>query len=175
MSGQLRTRTDARFRIAAILSLMHFDLVDNILECSNNRIVVVKQVSNAEDYLRDHFPTFPVLPGVMMVETMTQAARQLLSNSGHHRFVLGRVKAMKFGNMVRPGDRLEMHVELKKSNDDGTFDFKATGYARKNSGEDGATAVAGRFTMRALCTARSAAAAHQLEDTTASNKGVAST
>ncbi len=47
---------------------MKFDLVDQILEQSETRIVTVKQVSQAEEYLGDHFPSFPILPGVMMLE-----------------------------------------------------------------------------------------------------------
>ena len=52
---------------------MKFNLIDSIIELSDTRIVAVKQVSLAEEYLADHFPTFPVLPGVMMLEALTQA------------------------------------------------------------------------------------------------------
>jgi 3-hydroxyacyl-[acyl-carrier-protein] dehydratase len=51
-----------------------FNLIDKIELLSNDRIVGVKFVSLAEEYLADHFPTFPVLPGVMMLEAITQAA-----------------------------------------------------------------------------------------------------
>ena len=57
---------------------MKFNLVDQILEREENRIVTIKQVSQAEEYLADHFPTFPILPGVMMLEAMVQAASALL-------------------------------------------------------------------------------------------------
>jgi len=56
---------------------MHFDLVDRVLELAPDRIVTLKQVSAAEEYLQDHFPSFPVLPGVMMLEALVQAARRL--------------------------------------------------------------------------------------------------
>ena len=53
---------------------MKFSLVDRILELQPpERIVAVKAVSMAEEYLADHFPTFPVLPGVMMLESMADA------------------------------------------------------------------------------------------------------
>ena len=52
---------------------MKFNLLDDILEQSSDRIVALKRVDPADDYLADHFPTFPVLPGVLMVETMVQA------------------------------------------------------------------------------------------------------
>ena len=53
---------------------MRFTLIDRIVELEQGaRITAVKSVSLAEEYLRDHFPRFPVLPGVMMLEAMTQA------------------------------------------------------------------------------------------------------
>ncbi|MCH8913891.1 MAG: hypothetical protein IIA33_10035, partial [Planctomycetes bacterium] len=55
---------------------MKFILLDDILEQTPDRIVVLKQVSLAEEYLADHFPTFPVMPGVLMIETMVQASRK---------------------------------------------------------------------------------------------------
>ena len=70
---------------------MRFELIDAILEQSDDRIVAVKQVSLAEEYLADHFPSFPILPGVMMLETFVQAARIMLADRGDRRLVLGRV------------------------------------------------------------------------------------
>ena len=58
-----------------------FNLVDRIEHLSDDRIVGVKYVSLAEEYLADHFPRFPVLPGVMMLEAMTQAAGWLLERA----------------------------------------------------------------------------------------------
>jgi 3-hydroxyacyl-[acyl-carrier-protein] dehydratase len=55
-----------------------FNLLDKIESLSDTRIVATKHVSLAEEYLQDHFPTFPVLPGVMMLEALTQAAGWLL-------------------------------------------------------------------------------------------------
>ena len=57
---------------------MKFNLIDKIESISDDRIVASKQVSLAEEYLADHFPTFPVLPGVLMLEALTQAAGWLL-------------------------------------------------------------------------------------------------
>ena len=53
-----------------MLQRMRFSLIDAIIEQSPDRIVAVKQVSLAEEYLADHFPSFPVLPGVMMIEAI---------------------------------------------------------------------------------------------------------
>jgi 3-hydroxyacyl-[acyl-carrier-protein] dehydratase len=128
---------------------MKFQLIDTILEQSPERIVAIKQVSLAEEYLADHFPSFPVLPGVLMIEAMVQAARVMLPRD--QRLVLGEVKALKFGNMVRPGQRLEVEVTLNKRLDDGSYVCKGSGTVRQPgeaSGGEGNTAVSGRFTMR---------------------------
>jgi len=133
---------------------MHFNLVDAVVERSEDRIVTVKQVYNAEEYLRDHFPGFAVLPGVMMVESIVQAARLLLEpRVPGVRLVLGSVRALKYGRFVRPGDSLRVEVTLHKDNGDGSFEVKAEGLAVRTwqgaaAGEGGPAAVAGRLVMR---------------------------
>jgi 3-hydroxyacyl-[acyl-carrier-protein] dehydratase len=136
-----------------------FQLIDTILEQSPQRVVALKQVSLAEEYLADHFPSFAVLPGVLMIEAMVQAARAMLSgrdsSTGH--LVLGEVRALKFGQLVRPGEALEVEVTLHQSLDDGTFVCKGNGRVRRQAQamthgdfSAGQTAVSGRFTMRPL-------------------------
>ncbi len=130
---------------------MKFDLVDTVLEQSSERIVAVKHVSLAEEYLADHFPTFPVLPGVLMVETMVQAARRMLADRGEPRLVLGQVKALKFGNFVRPGEALEVEVTVSQTGEDGEFLCRGTGRVRRDGdAPTSETAVSGRFTMRPI-------------------------
>ena len=136
---------------------MKFILLDDILEQTPDRIVVLKQVSLAEEYLADHFPTFPVMPGVLMIETMVQAARRMLGDRGDARLVLGEVKALKFGSMVRAGETLEVEVTLLKSLEDGSYACKGIGRVRRIRSEEnetslptGETAVSGRFTMRPI-------------------------
>jgi len=126
---------------------MRFDLIDQVLELEEARIVTIKQVSQAEEYLGDHFPTFPILPGVMMLEVMVQAASKLCSKDGK-RLVLGEVKVMKYGAMVRPGDRLRVEVTKIKVNPDGSTTCKGTGTVLRNDTTETETAVAGRFTIR---------------------------
>jgi 3-hydroxyacyl-[acyl-carrier-protein] dehydratase len=106
-----------------------FNLIDKIEQLADDRIVAVKYVSLAEEYLADHFPTFPVLPGVMMLEAITQAAGWLL----HHRtgfarsmVVLKEARNVKYGHFVAPGNFLRVDVEFAKETEAGAS-FKATG------------------------------------------------
>lgn len=58
---------------------MRFTLVDKVVELEpGRRIVAIKNLSLAEEYLADHFPGFPVMPGVFMLEAMTQASAWLI-------------------------------------------------------------------------------------------------
>lgn len=127
---------------------MHFSLVDRVIEQSADRIVTLKHVSSAEEYLQDHFPSYPVLPGVMMLEAMVQAARRLCDTQTAP-MVLGQVRALKYGAFVRPGATLRVNVTLHKRNDDGTIDFKGEGtLIEPGTSNEPPTAVSGRFLLR---------------------------
>ncbi|MCH7797842.1 MAG: beta-hydroxyacyl-ACP dehydratase [Planctomycetes bacterium] len=130
---------------------MKFHLIDTVLEQSPDRIVAIKQVSLTEEYLADHFPTFPVLPGVLMVEAMVQAARRMLADRGDPRLVLGEVRGLKFGSFVRPGEALLVEVTLKSDTGDGEYVCRGTGRVLRHDTErSDETAVSGRFTMRPI-------------------------
>jgi 3-hydroxyacyl-[acyl-carrier-protein] dehydratase len=126
---------------------MKFDLIDEVVEQTDDRIVAIKQVTLAEEYLGDHFPDFPILPGVLMLETMVQAARRLLGRADDGPLLLGRVRALKYGAMVRPGEALEVEVTVGEPGPDGAIPCRGTGRVRRD-GERCETAVSGRFTMR---------------------------
>jgi len=107
-----------------------FNLVDKIEHLSDQKIVTVKYVSLAEEYLADHFPTFPVLPGVMMLEAATQSAAWLLHHRSNFRCsmaVLKEARNVKYGMFVAPGNFLRIEAELLKETETGGS-FKATGY-----------------------------------------------
>lgn len=108
---------------------MKFNLIDRIEHLDEQRLVGVKYVSLAEEYLGDHFPSFPVLPGVMMLEAVTQAASWLLhhrSNFSKSMAVLKEARNVKYGHFVAPGNFLRVEVELSKASDTGAS-FKASG------------------------------------------------
>jgi 3-hydroxyacyl-[acyl-carrier-protein] dehydratase len=120
-----------------------FNLIDKIESVSDTRLVGVKFVSLAEEYLADHFPTFPVLPGVLMLEAITQGAGWLLHrNRGFccSLAVLKDARNVKYGNFVAPGNFLRVEVDLVKLTDGGGS-FKAL--ATVND----ATAVSARIEM----------------------------
>jgi len=122
---------------------VRFNLIDQVLEQSEDRIVAIKSVTSAEEYLGDHFPGFPVLPGVMMLETLVQAGRVLLQSHAEAAgapLVLAESRNVRYGNMVRPGQSLEVEVTLRKASDDG-FDLQGVGRV------NGETAVQGRFRL----------------------------
>ena len=120
---------------------MKFNLLDKIEHLDEQRIVASKSVSLAEEYLADHFPTFPVLPGVMMLEALTQAAGWLL----HHRTgfarsmaVLKDARNIRYGTFVAPGQSLQVEVEFFKETPAGAT-FKA------GSTVNGEQAISGRI------------------------------
>ena len=88
---------------------MKFVLVDQLVSLEpGKRIVMAKNVSMAEEYLADHFPGFPVLPGVMMLEAAIQAAAWLVrveSNFAHSLVVLKEARGVRYGTFVAPATR----------------------------------------------------------------------
>ena len=123
---------------------MKFNLLDKVQAISPERIVAVKHVSLAEEYLADHFPSFPVLPGVMMLEALTQAAGWLLhqrTDFSKSIAVLKDARNVKYGNFVAPGNHLTVEVEYFKETPCGAS-FKATGTVNQ-----GAIAVSARIEL----------------------------
>ena len=127
---------------------MKFNLIDKIDLLADDRIVASKFVSLAEEYLADHFPTFPVLPGVMMLEAATQAAGWVLhrrTNFAKSMAVLKESRNVRYGNFVAPGSFLRIEAELTKSTDGGGT-FKVTGSVVNSAGQaSDAPAITGRI------------------------------
>ena len=122
---------------------MRFQLIDRVLDRGPDKLTALKTVTAAEEYLADHFPSFPVLPGVMMLETLVQAGRALvadLESAPTMPLVVSEVRNIKYGNMVRPGQSLQVEVTLRGQDDQG-FDFAGVGTV------DGQVAVKGRFRL----------------------------
>jgi 3-hydroxyacyl-[acyl-carrier-protein] dehydratase len=126
---------------------MRFNLADRILELEPGKMIrMVKNLTLAEEYLADHFPGFPVMPGVLMLQTLVEGAAWLLRVSEDYRhsvIALREVKNVKYGNFMQPGKSLAITVELS-----GVAPPEATEVTFKGKGEtDGQSAVSARFTM----------------------------
>jgi 3-hydroxyacyl-[acyl-carrier-protein] dehydratase len=120
---------------------LKFELIDAVIDRQPDSVVTVKCVTAAEEYLADHFPSFPVLPGVMMLEAMVQSARVLLEGGP---YVLAEVRNLRYGNMVRPGQQLRITVERLKTEEDGRHTFQGRGTVND------LPAVQGKFVLRPL-------------------------
>src|SRR5438045_866583 len=96
-------------------------LVDRIVELEAERIVGIKNVTATEPFFSGHFPDLPVMPGVLIVEAMAQAAGVLVLKSIPDRdkklVLLVAIESAKFRKPVVPGDqlRLEMSVIKRKA------------------------------------------------------------
>src|SRR3982750_4986184 len=95
---------------------MRFVLIDRILDIQPGQsLVAVKNLTLAEEYLADHFPGFPVMPGVLMLEALTQAGAWLIRETedfAHSVIVLKSAKTIKYGSFVEPGRQLQLRVQL---------------------------------------------------------------
>src|SRR5271168_4578195 len=93
-------------------------LVDAIVELEDERIVGIKNVTMNEPYFVGHFPDFPVMPGVLVVEAMAQVAGVLVLKSIPDRknklVLLASIEEAKFRRPVRPGDQLRIEMKVAK-------------------------------------------------------------
>lgn len=108
---------------------MRFLLIDKILTVDAKRLTAVKAVTNAEEYLGDHFPTFPVLPGVLMLEALVQASAYLYHHHTHFKHsmtVLREARNFRYGQFVAPGTALDIEAEWVRELHGGAL-FKASG------------------------------------------------
>ena len=109
---------------------MKFILIDRITELvPGERIRAVKALSLAEEYLADHFPRFPVMPGVLMIEALVQASAWLVRETesyAHSLLLLAEAKNVTYKSFVSPGQVLEVTVEAKAIEAD-TSRFVGTG------------------------------------------------
>jgi len=93
-------------------------LVDRIEELEAERIVGIKNVTVNEPFFAGHFPDFPVMPGVLIIEAMAQVAGVLVLSTIPDRasklVLLASVDEAKFRKPVRPGDQLRIEMNLLK-------------------------------------------------------------
>ena len=123
-------------------------LVDRVLELEKGkRIKALKNVSINEPYFNGHFPHRPVMPGVLMLEALAQAAALLAFDTPDDKTVyyFAGIDGARFKRPVEPGDQLLLHVALDRMKS-GIFRFKA----RATVGDDLAVEATLLCTMRTI-------------------------
>jgi 3-hydroxyacyl-[acyl-carrier-protein] dehydratase len=123
---------------------MRFTLIDQISDLKpGHSISVIKVLSLAEEYLQDHFPCFPVMPGVLILEAMYQAGALLVAETEgfrHSTILLKEAKNVKYTGFVRPGEKLVVCAELIQL-EESLAKLKAKGTVGQN------TAVTGELVL----------------------------
>lgn len=115
-------------REAILNAIPHRDpflLIDEIVEQSENRIVCTHHFSGREDFFAGHYPTHPLVPGVILCEAAMQAGAVLLSKHMAGRPglvpVATRMNDVRFKRMVRPGETIRLEVDLTERLADAFF------------------------------------------------------
>ena len=109
-----------------------FLMVDRVVECDmESRIVGIKNVTADEPFFQGHFPEFPVMPGVLIIEALAQVAcilaLKILKKEGHSSVFFTGIDGAKFRKPVVPGDQLRLELNMLKQR--GTiFRFQAQAF-----------------------------------------------
>jgi 3-hydroxyacyl-[acyl-carrier-protein] dehydratase len=94
-----------------------FILVDSVAAMDTHHITAFKQLTGDEHFFQGHFPDFPVMPGVLIVEAMAQAGAILILSRPENRGKLaffGGMDKVRFKRKVLPGDKLRLEVTINK-------------------------------------------------------------
>ncbi len=100
--------------------LSEFQFLDGVSEWRKGESLTARfRLTGKEEFLKDHFEGFPVMPGVLMLESLKQAASLLLSASGEFDRPIWRLVAVhdaRFGQFVKPGNHLKVTVRKARTN-----------------------------------------------------------
>jgi beta-hydroxyacyl-ACP dehydratase FabZ len=117
-AGEIMSRLDIEAIRDILPHRFPFLLVDRIEELEAERIVGIKNVTVNEPFFVGHFPDYPVMPGVLIVEAMAQVAGVLVLSGIPDRknklVLLAGVDGAKFRKPVRPGDQVRIEMKLLK-------------------------------------------------------------
>ena len=101
-----------------------FLLVDRIVEYDSEKLIAIKNVTINEPFFQGHFPDRPIMPGVMIIEAMAQAASCLVvlenedSRSDNLSVFLMKINKARFRKPITPGDQIKIEVVKEKSRGD---------------------------------------------------------
>ena len=101
-----------------------FCFIDKVIEIRKNEsITALYRLKGSEEFLQDHFEGFPVMPGVLLLEALKQAASRLLEDSepGNRNFRLVSAEDIKFGQFVKPGTELRIEARLVRRDGSARF------------------------------------------------------
>ncbi len=119
-----------------------FLLVDRIIEVEyGKRAVGLKNVSMGDPFFQGHFPGFPVMPGVLIIEALAQVGAVALLGSDEHRgkmALFAGIDGVRFKRQVVPGDVLRLEVELDKMR-------RGVGFGSATATVDGELAAKGQL------------------------------
>ncbi len=126
---------------------MRFSLIDRITDLQPGQsITACKCLSLAEEYLADHFPNAPVMPGVLMLEALIQTSAWLVrvtDDFSHSLVLLQQANSVKYANFVEPGQTLQITATWL-GREGATTKLKAQGTV------DGKVAVSGRLQLQSI-------------------------
>ena len=124
---------------------MRFILIDKVVSLeAGKEITAVKNVSLSEEYLADHFPTFPVLPGVLLLEGLIESASWLVrqtENFAHSMILLEQATNVKYKSFLAPGSQIEYTVKVRTI-EENVSSFSGVGIS------EGERIVEARFALR---------------------------
>jgi len=125
---------------------MRFLLVDRITELETGlRATGLKNVTLSEDFFTHHFPAHPIMPGALITECLIQLADWLLRESTDFECIAfpSGIELVKFHRLVRPGDQLQLEVEIV-GREDGVFRIRGEARCQDK------VAASARLEMRTL-------------------------
>lgn len=130
--------------MTSVSHTMRFRLLDEITELEAGRsITATKRLRPEEDYLKDHFPKFPVMPGVLMLEAMFQASAWLVRFTDDFEYpyvLLQEARSVKYASFLAPNQVLTVSAEIQKQ-DSNITKLKVSGTV------DDVVAVSGRLVL----------------------------
>src|SRR5438309_2885445 len=134
--GTCMTKVITGIIVKASYSGKRLNLIDRIVAHEPNRSIrAIKNLTLGEEYLADHFPTFPVMPGVLMLQTLVEAGAWLLrigDDFRHSVIVLREARNVKYGSFMQPGKSMIITAELAEETPDAVV-FKGKGESEGSS------------------------------------------